>query len=772
MRAGIFGGGGNDAILAEGGFTFIFGGPGNDSILAEEGFTSIFGDRGNDSIYVAEDRNEVFGDEGNDTIRGGEGGDFFGGDAGDDYLIASQRVDDRSRLFGNEGRDTLIAGPNADVLYGGKGDDLLVAGSDSNAELFPGNSRHLGGDNGDDTLIYDNSVSEAILNGDGGGTDPGGDLFQVTGDATGLLIFGGAGSDSLEGTLGAEAEVYMGKGDDYFQVNSAGSSIFSGDFGDDVGSIVSAGDDTILGDPAEIGTDGSAGADTLSVSLTGGQAFIYGDDTNNSAAGNDSIVVSGNGSAIVFGGGGNDYLDGSANQGVDTLDGGSGNDIYVFGPGDVIPFDSLGANTYIAGPGVTSDVVITVTANDSFSGGATFVVAGEFELIRTLPSGGLVSSDGRDLITIGTANGLTDLRDGDDTLNITNLTETGSVFGGDGNDVFNVSGIVNGLLSGGDGVDIFNIDTLGAGASIDAGAGDERIVISAIGTESSTAATVSGGDGDDTTGIAYIGENVPEGSSTALPLVLNGGAGNDLIYGKVSGGDLISGGAGDDTLYGGGFGASAASSGVASRRDTLVGGAGADVFVLGSSAKTGFIEAVAGAGTEFFNVSPYVTDGSTAATTTKAVYNGIEHVDIIQDFDPTEDILLLNTRSGIMSTFGALNAGTSARQLTTYSLESGSLAYLANNTSASGFLLGANGNDAGTANSLGIMARTNNARTLDMGGIVTGEVDAFGFTYDTDTGALYLSGFLTAIFSSKPSLRDENIQAIGFADTSNAIVLI
>ncbi|MGD1901540.1 MAG: beta strand repeat-containing protein [Geitlerinemataceae cyanobacterium] len=846
----IFGGRGNDVLVNESGRATLRGQLGDDTIFGEEDRNTVYGGAGNDSIFVREDRNVVFGGDGNDTIRGGEGNDSFAGGAGNDVLIATRTSDDPSFLFGNAGDDILESSPNADSLYGGAGNDSITAESSANAS-----NMFLSGDKGGDTIAYFGSGAGAILDGDrsasltSAGTDAGADVFLVGASATELKVFGGADNDSLFGTgsaIGANAEVFMGRGNDYFAATSAGSSRFSGDLGDDFGSIVAGGNDTVLGDPALVGTDAIAGNDTLAVSVLGGQNVIYGDDTSSSSAGNDSIATFGAGSSSIVGGAGNDTINTSNSGAGDTLIGGAGNDIYTFGAGDVIPFDSLGDNTYIA-IGATANDTITVTPNDGYTGNATFVVTGETELIKTITNGGIIapeSGDEPDLITItGTADALTSLADGDDTLQANNLAATGSVFGGAGNDVLIFSGtdfsggsgpLVSGLAGvdlgvvdggagddsiaftgvaaaiasvtggagndtiaapifvgsafGGEGKDVFDVLAIGAGAFIDAGAGDERInipfVVELADATLTSRSTVLGGAGDDTISIGR------DAFATRNDLAIDGGEGNDYLFGKLFGGDSIIGGAGNDTI-----------SGNASRMnepygrtgtnpellggDTLTGGAGADVFVLATDDALHIGADLGAAGTQVALNNPYIVyDGTSPAAATTGIFSGIQQIDVITDFNPEEDVILFNstTWNGVLT---SLQPGTNADEIVgaTNALRVGSLAYLADNQTAGGQYLGNNVAGGGTANSYGLTSyRTLGADdfgvggfALNAGGSENGEFPVGQvFMYDTDAGGLYYNGFLVAIFSGSipTTLNQTNLQALPTATTSGGIVLI
>jgi Ca2+-binding RTX toxin-like protein len=510
-------------------------------------------------------------------------------------------------------------------------------------------------------------------------------------NATEVTVAGGAGNDSLSGTLGANSFVYMGQGDDYFNVVSKGSSFFSSDLGNDSGTITLAGNDTLFADPAAAGSDATLGNDNLVITATG-KNVIYLDNAG-TGGGNDTLSITGSGNT-VYGGGGNDRL---TSGGGNTLIGGAGNDIYSLSQGDYIPFDSLGVNTYVAGSGASLTDRVTVQPGDSFTGGATFVVNGESELIKTITNGGIIASDEKDLITISTADGLTSLKGGDDTANVTDLAAAGSVFGGAGNDAIVVSGTdaaglvdggagndlfdftntaatVTGAIVGGDGVDtlsvagifagsasgieIFEIDTLAAGASLNAADTGVELIIPNVGSGAAgEEATVSGGAGADTIGVGT--------SSSAGPVILFGNAGDDILRVGTGGNATLDGGAGNDTLissegqgYAGTSGTTAVQQG-----DFLVGGAGKDVFGFAGTNKLGFIGGLGATGSgvayadSFISASGFGTDGT-------SFFNNYA-VDTISGFVSGEDKLYFDT------TFGYAAGGTLAAGGTSFYVVTG-----------------------------------------------------------------------------------------------------
>ena len=94
---------------------------------------NVIGTGGNDKL---------FGNSLNNVLDGGDGSDSLDGRAGDDSL------------YGGFGRDTLIGGEGDDLLLGGEGDDLLLIGGGD----------YLMGGNGDDRII--GGMNDSV---DGGG---------------------------------------------------------------------------------------------------------------------------------------------------------------------------------------------------------------------------------------------------------------------------------------------------------------------------------------------------------------------------------------------------------------------------------------------------------------------------------------------------------------------------------------------------------------------------------------------------------------------------
>ncbi len=121
---------GNDTVtVADGVEVRVFGGEGNDSMVAAGGtLITIFGETGDDTL----------------TATGGDQMSLFAGN-GNDCLAATGGT--AVVLLGEVGNDTLFAtGTAGTILFGGRGDDVLNAANAISPLLF--------GDDGNDTYAF------------------------------------------------------------------------------------------------------------------------------------------------------------------------------------------------------------------------------------------------------------------------------------------------------------------------------------------------------------------------------------------------------------------------------------------------------------------------------------------------------------------------------------------------------------------------------------------------------------------------------------------
>ncbi|WP_417517094.1 hypothetical protein [Minwuia sp.] len=313
------------------------------------------------------------------------------------------------------------------------------------------------------------------------------------------------------------------------------------------------------------------------------------------------VIAGTDGDDTIDARGGPDAVDGRG--GDDSLSGGKGADTLTGGAGDDSLFGGIGTDRLRGGDG-----------NDLLDGGE-----GDFDVADFFDAQGGIHAD----LAAGTAAGA-----GSDTLVGIERLE-----GGDFDDTLqgdNADNVIAGaggddIMEGRDGDDLFGVDvgtgddTINGGAGRDTlllvrqpGQGGDQIVITRNNDIVATGPdqTGSGGDRVSTASIEAIefrGSDFAEtfrAHNFGGDLSISMGAGDDVVVGSNSGGDLIDGGAGNDLVMGEssrdfGLGTSDTLSGGAGQDtisgqsgddildggaddDSLYGGAGADRFVFGA----------------------------------------------------------------------------------------------------------------------------------------------------------------------------------------------
>jgi Ca2+-binding RTX toxin-like protein len=349
-------------------------------------------------------------------------------------------------------------------------------------------------------------------------------------------INGGAGNDSLNGA----------EGDDTFLVFGAyeGNDTYNGGTGNDIikaqvnGAFIRlAGNFGAINSIEEITADGR-------INVT-----VAGDDGDNNL--NFSATTLTN--VVVDGGNGNDTIVGNAQS--NTIRGGAGNDSLDGAAGDDIFLVSgayEGNDTYNGG---TGNDTIKAQVN-----GAFIRLAGNFGASNSIEE---ITADGKTSVTVAGD-------DGDNNLNFTNTILTNVVVdGGNGNDtiVGNAQsntirgGAGNDFLDGAAGDDTFLVsgayegnDTYNGGTGNDtikaqvngafirlAGNFDLNNSIEIITADGKNDITIIGDDGNN---------NLNFSATTLTNVVIDGGNGNDTIFGS-SQANTIRGGAGNDFITGG-----------------------------------------------------------------------------------------------------------------------------------------------------------------------------------------------------------------------------
>ncbi|MBR0666616.1 calcium-binding protein [Roseomonas hellenica] len=483
--------------------------------------------------------------------------------AGNDVISAATLPAGSVKLTidGGAGNDTITGGQGADVLLGGDGNDLVI------------------GDDGDDIALLGAGDDDFVWN-------PGDDNDVVEGQAGfDRLIFNGAniGETMSISAVGERARLFRDVAAVTMDLNDVeridiaalgGADQFQvGDLsGTDV-KLVRIALAGVLGGAAgdgaadKVTVSGTAGIDQIDVDALGTQASVTGlaattilaeaegaNDQLVIAAGAGADVIDASGVAagairlVVEAGAGNDIILGGA--GGDLVLGGDGNDIALMGAGD---------DTFVWNPGDDNDVVEGQAGFDTL----VFNGANVNETINLSANGGRVLLF-RDIAAVTMD------------LNDVEATRVATLGGADTVTVGDLSGTDLAKLT----IDLAGTpgSTVGDGARdtvvINATNGDDAITLSLVNGDLvvdglATQVVIAHFDLNDTIQILGLGgEDVIDASGLGAngpSLVIDGGAGNDLMFGG-GGADVVLGGDGDDVVLGGGG------------ADVLLGGIGADVL--------------------------------------------------------------------------------------------------------------------------------------------------------------------------------------------------
>ncbi len=337
-----------DKVYGEDGSDILYGQAGNDSLYGDAGNDTLFGGDQNDYLHGGDQNDVLYGDAGHDELNGGNHNDFLSGGEGNDYYTFTGAFG-LDRIKGETSGIDLINVAPASFTAGGNGYDINLSGST--------------------TLIVQ------ALNGGGGNTItlmPGQSALafemvlgseshdRIRGNNAANVLSGSAGDDTINGGLGNDT-LNGEEGDDTY--------VFSGNFGKDI--IVGSSLDPLAqyGDVSGIDTldfsnayvtagngyniDLATGAKRLNGSTVQSLTIQAGAQIENVIGSGENDRITGTaGSNYIQGLAGNDVIIGksNANTGADTLDGGSGNDTFVFAD------FSFGYGTQVIG-GIGSDTV-------------------------------------------------------------------------------------------------------------------------------------------------------------------------------------------------------------------------------------------------------------------------------------------------------------------------------------------------------------------------------------------------------------------------------
>lgn len=518
----IFAQGGNDLVTADTGRDNIRGGDGDDILYGEGDADRLFGEAGNDRLYGGAYNDRLYGAGGDDLLDGGQGGDIMGGGGGSDTYYVDDLHDEITEDEGASGVDLVIA--SVDHTLAANVENLQIVGTglirgDGNAgdNIITGHAgfSHLVGGAGSDTLL---------------GMD-GDDFLIGNDDSDSDLLLGGEGVD-IYVVSASDVVIDSGSGDRDLIISG-----FSWDLGNSPGVerliLTGAPDNAING----VGTD-------VANELSGnpGNNGLYG------LGGND-ILLGGDGRDTLHGGTGDDHMDGQA--GIDTY--------YVDSIGDVI-VESEGGSVFSS---IDFDLLNTPAIHTLSLVGTADVdgsgTAADDELRGNNNSGAnilngrggnddLYGGDGDTLIGGG----------GKDDLHFN--SQEGFAYGGRGDDeywIYTDFSVQRAFENAGEGFDRLSLDVFGVNegavfylpenfesiwihmefseADIHGTNGSEEIGLTGGGR-------LFGGGGDD-----YLSHSRGD-SDEFFDIVMDGGAGNDRLYGNYESSETMIGGSGADSF--------------------------------------------------------------------------------------------------------------------------------------------------------------------------------------------------------------------------------
>ena len=580
----VVGGSAGDVLHGAGGADDLQGAGANDFLDGGAGWDRLWGDVGDDALVGGAGNDVLNGGPGADVLDGGAGNDSLDGGAGaNTYLFGRGSGHDLITGYGSEGLDVLEVKPGVDpqdlfVHREGDGIRIAIEGTDDDIQLLDGfrtpflqSIRFVDGRTLDAAAIRElaarpSELADLLYGGDGadviaaqGGNDyvrgAGGD-DQIDGGAGDDQLHGDDGADSLAGGTGIDW-LFGENGDDAMD-GGPGADRLHGGPGNDVYDVDDAGDAVV-----ELGL---AGADTVRSSVTYALGLNLEDLVLTGVA---AIDGTGNdGRNTLTGNAANNLLDGG--PGADTMRGGPGDDTYVVDvaadvvierPGEGVdavrasvtyrlPADverlELRSASVIDGTGnaLPNVLVGTAAANrldggagaDTMIGGAgndTYVVDDAGDAVVEVPG------EGTDVVLSSVSARLT--------ATVENLALTGSAAtSATGNDLANVltgNGAANTLdggagadrMIGGGGNDTYVVDVAG-----------DVIVESAGGGVDTVRSAIAWTLGAEVENLDLVGSAAIAGTGNAGRNVLTGNAAANVLDGRGDV-DTLRGGRGDDT---------------------------------------------------------------------------------------------------------------------------------------------------------------------------------------------------------------------------------
>jgi Ca2+-binding RTX toxin-like protein len=342
-------------------------------------------------------------------------------------------------------------------------------------------------------------------------------------------LLGGDGNDILDGGPGADT-MEGGAGDDQYLVDNAGDVVTEA-------AIPSY--DTVW-----------VGANGWTVAANTEVTRLYGVGTQVSGStGNDVVVANGGAASSIAAGEGNDEIWGGGPF-AHTLNGGAGDDVIRGQDSPAVMIGGTGNDQFVVGNvGATIVENVGEGIDTAWVGVDGWTNAANVEIARLAAPGAvtLLGNEGNeDLVANQAAASRIDGNGGSDTLWGSPFADTLS--GGAGDDIMRGQGGAD-VMSGGVGNDQYVVFDRNATVIESQTEGYDIVYFAGtgsffIGNNVEEARLVASGTGLVGNGL----DNLMAGNSSGLASTLDGGAGNDIMFGTAAA-DRFIGGAGNDTMY-------------------------------------------------------------------------------------------------------------------------------------------------------------------------------------------------------------------------------
>ncbi|KAF0163261.1 MAG: rhizobiocin/RTX toxin and hemolysin-type calcium binding protein [Rhodocyclaceae bacterium] len=382
---------------------------------------TLVGNSGNNTLLGLAGNDNINGLAGNDMLSGGLGNDILDGDAGNDSISGGAGND---TLFGGAGNDIMEGGDGADTMDGGAGVDNMAGGAGNDiyfvTDLTGTNpqTRDIvfelpGTAGGTDTVNSSVTISQLFANVENLNLTGASNIDGI-GNELANTINGNAGenfldaghdalADTLVGGLGNDTYLIYGTNDVVTEVANVsvpapGTGLLPG-YTDTVVYRGTAAY-TLAANVENLMIDVSRG----NVDVTGNllDNRMMGSSGNNKldGAGGNDMIYGGDGNDTLIGGAGNDMLDG--NLGVDTLQGGAGDDSYVVENANDIVDELAGGTGNDTVMSFLRDINIDTAFNGNMKGAIENITLG----------GGALNATGNALVNILKGNALSNVLTG------------------------------------------------------------------------------------------------------------------------------------------------------------------------------------------------------------------------------------------------------------------------------------------------------------------------------------------------------------------------